>query len=160
MEHYGFREEQAKIAVEKYREIYVKEGIYRLSVYPGVEEMLQNLREEKTIILATAKPIAYAKEIMERTNLSCYFDYLEGASLDESRSEKSQVIQYAIEKHKLDRTKIIMVGDREHDIKGALENGVEALGVLYGYGSREELENAGCTQFAKTVKETEDILMK
>ena len=110
-------------------------------------------------MLATAKPILYAKEIMERTGLSCYFDYLEGASIDESRAEKRDVIQYAIEKNNLNRKDIIMVGDRKHDILGAQENGIEALGVLYGYGSREELENAGCKHFAQTVEEAEKFLI-
>lgn len=160
MKYYGFSEEQAIKALEKYREIYEKEGIFCLSVYPGVKEMLEKLKEKKKIFLSTAKPIVYAKEIIKRCGLSCYFDALEGATLDESRSEKSQVIKYAIEKHRLDKTKIIMVGDREHDIKGALENGIEALGVLYGYGTKEELENAGCKKFATTVKEAEEILIK
>lgn len=159
MKYYGLSEEQALFALEKYREIFAKEGIYRLSVYPGVKTMLQKLKKEKTIVLATSKPILYAKEIMERTGLSCYFDYLEGATMDESRTEKSDVIRYAIEKYNLDKKDIIMVGDRENDIKGALENGVEALGVLYGYGSREELINAGCKHFAKTILEAEKFLI-
>ena len=160
MKYYGLSEEQAIFALEKYREIFAKEGIYRLSVYPGVETMLQKLKQEKTLVLATSKPILYAKEIMERTGLSCYFDYLEGATMDESRTEKSAVIRYTIEKYKLDKQDIIMVGDRENDIKGAQENSVEALGVLYGYGSKEELKKAGCKHFAKTVEETEKFLIQ
>ncbi len=160
IKYYGLSEEQAFLALEKYREIFAKEGIYRLSVYPGIEAMLQKLKKEKTIVLATSKPILYAKEIMERTGLSCYFDYLEGATMDESRTEKTDVIRYVIEKYNLDKKDIIMVGDRENDIKGAQENGIEALGVLYGYGSREELINAGCKHFAKTVEEAEKFLIK
>jgi len=159
MKHYGFSEEQAHIALEKYRELFAKEGIYRLSVYPGIEAMLQKLKKDKTIVLATSKPILYAKEIMERAGLSCYFDYLEGATMDESRTEKKDVIRYAIETYNLDKKDIIMVGDRENDIKGAQENGIEALGVLYGYGSREELINAGCKNLAKTVEEAEKFLL-
>ncbi len=161
MKYYGLSEEHALLALEKYREIFAQEGIYRLSVYPGIEAMLQKLKnKKKTLVLATSKPILYAKEIMERTGLSCYFDYLEGATMDESRTEKSDVIRYAIEKHNLDKNQIIMVGDRENDIKGAQENGIEALGVLYGYGSREELKKAGCQKFAKTAQEAEKFLIR
>ena len=103
MKYYGLSEEQALLALEKYREIFAKEGIYRLSVYPGITSMLQTLKKEKMIILATSKPILYAKEIMERTGLSYYFDYLEGATMDESRTEKSDVIRYTIDKYNLNK---------------------------------------------------------
>ncbi len=159
MQYYQMTEQQANTALEKYREIFAVKGIYALSMYDGVGQMLKNLKKKnKTLCLATAKPILYAKDIVERLKIAQYFDFLEGATMDESRSEKTQVIDHLIKTYGLDKERIIMVGDRDHDIYGAKENGIESLGVLYGYGSREELKKAGCKNFAKTVKEVEKFL--
>lgn len=150
MQYYHMDEKQANTALLKYREFYTKEGMFRLNVYTDIEETISKLKEKgKTIGLATAKPIVYAEQIIERIGFKKYFDILCGASMDESRNKKKDVITYAIDTYGLSKEKTLMVGDRADDIKGAFVNGIEAMGVLYGYGSKEELTNAGCRYFAQ-----------
>ena len=108
----------------------------------------------KTCVLATSKPEHYAVQIMEHFGLSRYFSCVAGATMDEKRTNKAEVIAYALEKAGASG-KAIMVGDRRHDIEGAQAHGLPSIGVLYGYGSREELEQAGATYIAATA---EDIL--
>ena len=146
-EMYGFSDEEARQGVEDFREYFAVTGIFENRVYDGVVEMLQELkRAGKRCILATSKPEEYAMQIMERFELAPYFERICGATMDESRTDKAEVIAYALEG--LDSTKAIMVGDRKHDVLGAKANGLDAIGVLYGYGSREELEAAGADYIA------------
>lgn len=153
--YYGFSHEQAVLAVEYYREYYAVTGIFENRVYDGVETMLRELNAAgKTCVLATSKPEHYAVQIMEHFGLSRYFSCVAGATMDEKRTNKAEVIAYALEKAGASG-KAIMVGDRRHDIEGAQAHGLPSIGVLYGYGSREELEQAGATYIAATA---EDIL--
>ncbi len=146
---YGFSEEEARQGVEDFREYFAVKGIFENRVYDGVEEMLQALQKAgKTCVLATSKPEEYAVQIMERFGLAKYFAKICGATMDEKRTDKAEVIAYALEG--LNKEKCIMVGDREHDVLGAKANGLDAIGVLYGYGSREELEQVGAKAIAET----------
>ena len=146
---YGFSEEEARQGVEDFREYFSVKGIFENRVYDGVEEMLQALQKAgKTCVLATSKPEEYAVQIMERFGLAKYFAKICGATMDEKRTDKAEVIAYALEG--LEKENVIMVGDREHDVLGARANGLETIGVLYGYGSREELEQAGAAHMADT----------
>lgn len=160
--YYGMNEEQARQAVKYYREYYAEKGMFENTVYEGVEAMLKKLREAgKTIILATSKPELYAAQILEHFGLACYFDIIAGASMDETRTDKSEVITYALGLGGItDRSKVIMVGDREHDVIGAAKNGLDCIGVLYGYGSREELEKAHTRYVAETPEEVTEIVLK
>ena len=151
---YGFTEEEAKQGVADFREYFSVKGIFENRVYDGVKEMLQALQKAgKTCILATSKPEEYAVQIMERFDLARYFAKICGATMDEKRTDKAEVIAYAMEG--IDKESAIMIGDREHDVLGAKANGLRCIGVLYGYGSREELETAGAVHLAK---KAEDIL--
>ena len=154
---YGFSEDQSEQAVADYREYFREKGLFENEVYSGVEELLQHLKESgKRLIIATSKPEEFAVKILKHFGLASYFDYIVGATMDSSRSKKGDVIAYALEVCGItDKTDVVMVGDREHDVLGAKENGLDSVGVLYGYGSREELEKAGATCVAETV---EDIL--
>ena len=146
---YGFTDEEAKQGVEDFREYFAVKGIFENRVYDGVAELLQALQAAgKRCVLATSKPEEYAVQIMERFGLSQYFDRICGATMDETRTDKAEVIAYAMEG--LEKEKAVMVGDREHDVLGAKANGLDAIGVLYGYGSREELEQAGAMAIAET----------
>lgn len=149
---YGFSAEQARQAVDAYREYYGTKGIFENRVYDGVETLLGSLRDTgKRCILATSKPEHYAEQILAHFGLSSYFDVVAGATMDEKRTDKASVIAYALDKAGIsDLSQVIMVGDRKHDILGAKENGLPAIGVLYGYGSREELEAAGADHLAAT----------
>lgn len=153
MQFYGFSHEQAVQAVEDYREYYAVTGIFENRVYDGVESLLQQLRAAgKRCILATSKPEYYARQILEHFGLSVWFDGIFGATMDEKRTGKAEVIAHALQKNGLSG-RAVMVGDREHDILGAKANGLSSIGVLYGYGSREELETAGATWIAATPEE-------
>ena len=155
--YYGFSQEDALRAVEVYREYFREKGLYENEVYPGVKDMLKALRNQgKTLIVATSKPEAFAIKILKHFKLDGYFTVIAGATMDSSRSKKGDVIAYALKEAGVaDKSRAVMVGDREHDIFGAQENGLDAIGVLFGYGDREEMEKAGATYIAPTV---EDIL--
>ena len=153
MRYYGFSREQAALAVESYREYYADTGIFENRVYDGVEAMLQALKEAgKTCVLATSKPEHFAVQILDHFGLARYFDCVAGATMDEKRTSKADVIAYALEKAGASG-RTVMVGDRKHDILGAKAHGLDSIGVLYGYGSREELETAGAAYIAETAEE-------
>ena len=156
-EYYGFSQEDALRAVDVYREYFREKGLYENEVYPGVEKLLQVLKEQgKTLVLATSKPEEFAVRILRHFGLDRYFTVMAGATMDPSRSKKGDVIAYALrESGVTELSKAVMIGDREHDIFGAKQNGLDSIGVLFGYGDREELEKAGATYIAATV---EDIL--
>lgn len=155
--YYGFSHEEAVKSVDYYREYYADKGIYENEVYNGIEAMLQKLSEErKKIILATSKPEPFAREILRHFGLDKYFLFAAGSTMNETRTNKADVIEYALcECGITEKSSVVMVGDREHDIIGANKNGIDSIGVLFGYGSREELENAGATYIAESV---EDII--
>lgn len=156
-EYYGFSEEQALEGVRFYREYYQEKGIFENRVYAGFEKMLMTLKKAgKKLVVATSKPEPYARKIIEYFKLDSYFDYVAGMELDGGRGTKTEVIRYALEVCGIeDKSAVLMVGDREHDVIGAKEAGIDCLGVLYGFGGREELEEAGATYIVETV---EDIL--
>jgi phosphoglycolate phosphatase len=155
--YYGFSSDDAITAVEYYREYFKPKGIYENEIYQGVPELLKALKENgKTVILATSKPEIFAKEILKYFSIDKYFDFVAGATLDKSRTKKGDVIAYALKSCNItDKSDCLMVGDREQDINGAIANGIDSLGVLYGYGDIAELSNAKSTYIAKTV---EDII--
>ena len=152
---YGFSKEQSLQAVEYYREYFRGTGIFENEVYDGVEEMLHSLKKEgKHILLATSKPEEFAKRILEHFQLMQYFDYVAGATMDGTRCKKGEIIQYAIDNYPVENlSDAVMVGDREHDILGARQVGMDSIGVLYGYGDYEELSKAGANYIAKEVIE-------
>ncbi len=148
--YYGFGPEQAKEAIVYYREYFAPKGIFENVPYEGIEEVLRELKARgKVLAVATSKAEAFAERIMDHFGLAQYFDLVCGATMDLSRSLKGDVIAYALDRIRTEGfcTKedpaIVMVGDREHDILGAKENGLPSIGVLYGYGSLEELKAAG-----------------
>lgn len=154
-DYYGFSEEQAAQAVEYYREYYQKTGIYENYVYEGIPELLKELKAEGiTLLVATSKPEPFARLIMEHYHLADYFTYIAGATMDnKTRVKKADVIRYAMQNCEAEnKKKLVMVGDRKHDILGAKEVGIDSVGVLFGYGDREELEQAGATYIAETVE--------
>lgn len=145
MKYYDFDEDKAEEAIAYYREYFRDTGIFENRVYEGVEDMLRSLHTDgKKIVLATSKPEEFAIRILEHFGLSKYFDVVAGASMDSSRSKKGDVIAYAISLcESFDKYTAVMVGDREHDIIGAKENGLKSIGVFYGYGSENELKTSG-----------------
>ena len=153
----GFPKEKVMEAVAKYREYFATKGLYENKVYDGIPELLQNLKEQgRHLVVATSKPEEYSIKIIEHFNLSKYFDFVCGSLMDESRSKKSEVISYALERCGLgenDKSRVLMVGDRFHDIEGAKQNGLKSCGVLFGYGSHTELVDAGADYIVEDVNE-------
>ena len=159
---YGFTEEQSEQATAYYREYFSDRGLYENAVYDGVETMLKTLQEQgRTLILATSKPEVFAVEILRYFKLEQYFTLIAGATMDASRNEKADVIAYALQTAGVrDLREAVMVGDREHDILGAKKNGLSAIGVLYGYGSAEELRRAGAIALAENSEALGRLLLQ
>lgn len=159
----GFTQEQCVEAVEVFRDYYQKTGIYNNKVYAGVVQLLEKLKSAgKHIVLATGKPEVQAKTVLNHFDLAKYFDFIGGSTLDPSRSKKGQVIDFALKNLNLteeDKKRIVMVGDRDNDIFGAHENGIEVIAVLYGYGSQKEFEDAGADYICETIEDLEELLL-
>ena len=142
---YGFTDEQAVQAIKYYREYFSVTGLFENSVYEGIPEMLENLKEKGVkIALATSKPYEFSIKILKHFDLYKYFDFFGAATMDGRISKKEDVISTLLDEMGVqNKDEIMMVGDRHHDIDGAKANGLKSAGVLWGYGSAEELEQAG-----------------
>ena len=150
--YYGFSDEQCERAVRYYREYFKKSGMFENEVYDGICELLTRLKVSgRTLVVATSKPEVFALEILRHFDLYKYFDFVAGATLNDVRNQKADIIKYALETLNITEKKsTIMIGDRKHDIIGAKETGLDSIGVLYGYGTYDELKNAGATYIANT----------
>ena len=157
---YGFDEKKAEEGVRLYREYYAVKGIFENKVYPGITHLLKKCREQgKKVILATSKPQIYAKQILKHFELAEYFDDIQGSSMDGSKIHKEDVIQSALSDNQItDMQEVLMIGDRKHDVLGSGKFGISCVGVLYGYGSREELETCGAKWIVDTVEDLEAFL--
>lgn len=159
----GLDEAESVRMVEAYREYYTEKGIFENSVYSGVPEMLECLKEGGVrILMATAKPEKFARRIAEHFDFAKYFEFIGGACMDGRRTDKYEVIEYVIDSCEIPdeaRKSAIMIGDRSHDMIGAKKAGLHSLGVLYGYGSREELEAAGAEMIAETPGEAGSVIL-
>lgn len=150
----GMDDDTARLALGLYREHYSARGWTEYSVYDGIPETLTELRKlDKKIALATSKPEKFAKQILEHCGLSKQFDLIAGATLDERRNEKADVIMYALNALHTDPAMSLMVGDRKFDVLGAKQCGIKSAGVLYGFGNRDELKEAGADYIIATAQE-------
>lgn len=137
---------RADLAVTLYRERFGDVGLYENAVYPDIEHILGALKASHgRLFVATSKARVYAVRIIEHFGLGSYFEHVFGAELDGTRAHKSDLLAYALDQAGVEASRTLMIGDRSHDIIGAKNNGMDALGVLYGYGSREELIGAGAS---------------
>ena len=143
--YFGFDEKQAFQAVEYYREYFREDGIFENAVYEGIPEMLSELKSrDAKVALATSKPYEFSVRILDHFDLHQYFDFVGAATMDGRISRKADVISHLIDKlRENEKSSILMIGDRDQDIDGAKANGLQSAGVLWGYGSREELMDAG-----------------
>ncbi len=157
-DEFGFNEHTVIDAIEKFREYYNIYGWWDNRVYDGIPEMLDKIRKSgKTVILATSKPEDTAKKIMSLFELDKYFDFLGGAAGD-NRDHKWEVLEYSMRAVGADPSRTVLVGDRMYDADGAARCGVDSIGVLWGHGTREELENAGFTHIVSTPEELVSLL--
>ena len=161
MKYYGLDEDDARRAVTDYREYFVPQGMFENTVYDGIPALLDELRSHGyTLIIATSKPEPFAVKILEHFGLAHHFHHICGASLDEKRSTKADVIRYTLDACGITSAESIMIGDRHHDVDGAHENGLAAIGVLWGYGDRAELSAAGAEFVVENIGELRNLLMK
>lgn len=163
--YYGFSDEQAWEGVLVYREYFSERGWHENKEYPGIKEMLDALKAAGGVLLvATSKPEEFARKILEHFGMAGYFDFIGGADMDETRVRKADVIRYVLEQYGLDTSRetlarCVMVGDREHDVLGARECGMDCVGVLYGYGDRQEMDGCRPAWTADTVDDLKDLLL-
>lgn len=162
MEYYGFTEEEAKLAVDYYREYFAETGIFENKIYIGIEELLKKLKINKIkIALATSKPTVYAEKILKHFNIFQYFDNITGSNLDGTMTDKSEIVKAVlIAFNEIDKSHVVMIGDRKHDIIGAVSNNIDSIGVEYGYGGREELLESRATIIVESVEELEQRILE
>ncbi|HEM6204702.1 TPA: HAD family hydrolase [Streptococcus suis] len=157
---YQLSPEDTQSAVDAFRVYFKEKGMFENQLYPGIIPLLEELRTVgKTLVIATSKPEIFAKQILEHFDIAHYFDVIAGASLDSSRISKADVIGYAINQLEAFPKHAVMIGDREHDIEGARRHQLPAIGVLYGYGSKQEFEKAGATMIVETVQDLKRVLL-
>ena len=151
--------EMAAQALTLYRERFATRGLLANAVYPGIPQVLDSLTQRGySLNLATSKPLVYARRILAHFELDQYFDQQFGAELDGRLGDKSELLAHALKVTGADPKRSTMVGDRRHDVVGARANGLEIIGVLYGYGSRQELIDAGANRLVDSPTELLDWL--
>ena len=150
---FGVPADQVDEAIRVYRSRYIPTGMFENTPYPGIRELLEALRAEGyTLYVATSKPEEMSVTILEKFDLAKYFHRICGASIDSSRSTKDAVIAYLLESSGA-KEDMVMVGDTKYDILGAKAHGIPAIGVGWGYGKVEEMEEAGAVGIAETMDE-------
>ena len=151
----GLSEADSVRAVEFYRENYRAGGMFECRVYDGVREALETLSAHGIpLVLATCKPHEFATKILDKFDLLHYFRFVSGPEMNGTRNTKEEVIAYAMERLGIDDPKsVLMIGDRADDVLGAKKNGIDCAGVLWGFGSQEELTDAGVAMLLPTPKD-------
>lgn len=162
MNYIGMTEAEAQKAIEYYREYYNAGGMFENRVYEGIPELLARLKKDgRKLVVATSKPDYFAAQILERFGILSFFDFVGAASMDGKRNTKTKVIEHVIEKCGItDPVRCIMVGDRKYDVEGAHHFLMPCVSVLFGYGTREELERAGSDYIARTPEDVEDCIRR
>ena len=158
-EYFQMNDEEAQTALQLYRERFSTKGLYENILYDGIDHLLYHLKKNGyKLAIATSKPTVFAEIILKHFTLYDYFDEIVGSELDGSRSLKGEVISEALRRLNVtNQEKCVMVGDRKHDVIGAAQNGIDSIGVTYGYGTQRELEDANVTYIVNSVKSFQNI---
>lgn len=157
-EDFGMDVETAEQAMLVYREYYGTVGLFENKVYPGVVEMLADLRAKgKRMAVATSKKEALAVRILEHFDIAKYFDVIGGDAREVGRDTKAKVIDYVLETLQAEKGDVIMVGDRKFDIEGAHTLGVPCIAVEFGYGDRAEFEAYQADYIVATAEEIAEL---
>ena len=160
MEFYGFDRENAMRLVDKYRERFTVKGMYENAVYPGIPEMLRELKEAGCkISIASSKPTELVEGILVHFDIHKYFDAIVGSNMDGTRVKKEEVVEEALRQLQCVKEKTAMVGDRKFDIEGARAFGLTGIGVSFGYAEEHELEEAGADYIVDTVEELKNLFL-
>ncbi len=160
MKYFALSEQQAREAVDIYREYFSVKGLFENVPYSGISSMLTTLRNMGiTLLVASSKPEIYVRQILDHFDLSQFFAYAAGSELNHKRIDKHEVIEYALQSCGIvDRHRCIMVGDRCHDVIGARQSSLSCVGVTYGYGSHKELSEAGAAFIVSSVSDLTTLL--
>jgi len=154
------RPEDAHEALRLYRERFGVTGLFENEVYPGIPALLTRLRERDVrLFVATSKPHVYASRIVEHFDLLRYFEKLYGSELDNRNADKRDLLKHLVASEGIDPARAVMIGDREHDAIGARSVGLPAIGVTWGYGSREELLATGVARLVDRPEELEEAIV-
>ena len=161
-EFYDMSDADAEVAVEKYREYYAPKGIFENRLYEGIPELLRDLRAHgATLVVATSEPTRFAEQIARHFGFADDFALISGSTPDGSRDAKADVIRHALATLGIDDPdRAVMIGDRRHDVEGAAATGLAAIGVLWGYGSREELQTAKPAFIAEDIPALRQLLLE
>lgn len=152
-------EEQSTFAVMKYREEYSREGIFRFTLYDGIENLLRELKADGIhTAIASSKPYNFILRIIDYLNFGDLIDFISCPLSDKANESKVVLVSRCVEHFEIEKSEAIMVGDRHFDINGANGAGVESIGVTFGYGDEKELSNAGATHIAQTVDDIRNII--
>ena len=165
MHFYDMNEEQAQAAVEKYRERFRDTGIFENRLYDGIPQMLRTLNSKGMFLaVASSKPTVFVERILEHFGIRSYFKVVVGSELDGTRTEKNEVVEEALRQlfgdAPVEKKKVYMIGDRRFDIEGAKAQGVDSVGVTYGYGGMEELREARADYIVRSVEELQRFLLR
>lgn len=160
-EYYQFNEKQSKEAVQHFRDYYVPKGMFKSEVYNGIVTLLEKLQKEnKAVCVVTTKATYQAEKLLAHHKLEKYFQHIIGSKPDLSDTDKTTLIKQALsffpDKKK---SEFVMIGDKKFDITGAKNNGIDSIGVLYGYGSREEIASSKPTYVVNSIEELEKYLL-
>lgn len=158
---YALSDVDAKQALVYYREYFVQAGMYENAVYSGIPELLQELCDnQKKLIVATSKPTVFSETILKYFHLDHYFPLVIGSNLDGSRVAKTEIIACILEQvaYRRSQDKVVMIGDRKHDVIGAKNNGIDSIAVSYGYGPMAELIAAEPSHIVQSVQELRALL--
>jgi phosphoglycolate phosphatase len=158
---HGLDRERGLVAIGHYRERFAEVGWRENELYPGIPELLAELHGCGTrVIVATSKPTVFAEQIVTHFGLAPYVDLVAGSNLDNTRVAKGEVIAHVLaERPGIAEAPLVMVGDREHDVIGARQNDLDAIGVAYGYGGPDELRAAGALAVAESVPDLQTLLL-
>ncbi len=159
-DRYSLTKTEANKAVNHYREFFSEKGIYQNTLYNGITDLLQELSDKGfRLFLATSKPTVFAKRIIAHFQLDHFFEDIVGSNLDNTRKDKTEIIEYLINLHDLRRSETIMIGDRKFDIIGAKNNSILSIGVTYGHGSNKELQDSNADLIVSSCLELQRLIL-
>ena len=158
---YSFSHEEATLALHYFHEYFAVYGWWDNVLYAGIPQLLKVLKKRgKKIILATSKPERFAIKVLELFGIKEFFDFIGAAESEKVRDKKHEVLQYALDSINVaPHANCVLVGDRVYDAEGAKICNIDSIGVLYGYGSEEEINSSGFNYVVKSVEELEKLLL-
>ncbi len=146
----GFKKEEVSLCIDLYREYYAPKGLYEVSVYKGIPELLEKLKKSgKKVCIASSKPKPFVEELLRKFSLDQYFDFVSASDMNEKNASKALIIKKAMDfcrqVQEIGTDDFLMIGDRKYDMIGAKENSIRGAGALWGFGTQQELEDAGAS---------------